>query len=123
MDKFDESIFRFITKESLITEGNRVLIACSGGIDSVVLLHFMAMNSEKLGIEVAAVHVDHMLRGAESEEDGVFVRELCKTYGIPFFGGSVPVPEIITKDGGNVQAVCREGRYSFFSQMMRRTQV
>ena len=80
MDKFDETIFRFITKRiAYYTRRNRVLIACSGGVDSVVLLTFLAMNREKLGIEVAAVHVDHMLRGEESEADGDFVRELCKT--------------------------------------------
>ena len=120
MDKFDDRIFEFIMNESLILDGDRVLIACSGGVDSVVLLHFMAMNSEKLGIKVAAIHVDHMLRGVESKLDGVFVKELCETHGIPFFGGSVPVPEIITREGGNVQAVCREGRYHFFSEIMHK---
>ena len=71
-----------------------------------------------MGIEVAAIHVDHKLRGKESAADGTFVARLCEVYGIPFFGGSVPVPAIIEKDGGNVQAVCREGRYAFFEEIM-----
>ncbi|WP_438314121.1 tRNA lysidine(34) synthetase TilS [Sporosarcina sp. FA9] len=118
MNKFDETILRFIIKESLIPEGSRVLIACSGGVDSVVLLHFIAMNRVRLGVDVAAIHVDHMLRGEESEEDGTFVSQLCDAYGIPFFGRRIAIPEIILKDGGNMQAVCREERYSFFSEIM-----
>ncbi|MFD1926698.1 tRNA lysidine(34) synthetase TilS [Sporosarcina siberiensis] len=118
MNTFDETVFRFIKKESLILEGSRVLIACSGGVDSVVLLHFIAMNRERWGVDVAAIHVDHMLRGEESEEDGAFVRQLCDTYGIPFFGRRIAVPEILSKSGGNMQAVCREERYSFFSEIM-----
>jgi tRNA(Ile)-lysidine synthetase-like protein len=119
MDKFKQTIFRFIKEWSLIVPGNRILIACSGGVDSVALLHFMASNQDKMGIEVAAIHVDHKLRGKESEADGTFVAGLCEVHGIPFFGGSVPVPAIIEKAGGNVQAVCREGRYAFFEEIMK----
>ena len=84
----------------------------------MALLHFMATNREKLGIEVAAVHVDHMLRGGSLRKMET-CRGTVQAYGIPFFGGSVPVPEIIEKEGGNVQAVCREGRYEFFTKVMR----
>ena len=86
----------------------------------MALLHFMASNQDRMGIEVAAIHVDHKLRGKESAADGTFVARLCEVYGIPFFGGSVPVPAIIEKDGGNVQAVCREGRYAFFEEIMHK---
>jgi tRNA(Ile)-lysidine synthetase-like protein len=120
MEKFGQIIFRFIKNWSLVAPGDRVLIACSGGVDSVALLHFMASNKGRMGIEVAAIHVDHKLRGKESAADGTFVEGLCEAYGISFFGGSVPVPEIIEKDGGNVQAVCRDGRYAFFADIMKK---
>ncbi len=55
---------------------DRVLVACSGGVDSVALLHFMASHRRRMGIEVAAVHVDHMLRGEESAADGALVEEI-----------------------------------------------
>ena len=45
MDKFRQTIFRFIKEWSLIAPGDRILIACSGGVDSVALLHFMALKS------------------------------------------------------------------------------
>ncbi|MFS0690805.1 tRNA lysidine(34) synthetase TilS [Sporosarcina sp. 179-K 8C2 HS] len=119
MQAFEKEILDFIHKEELVTSGQRVLVACSGGVDSVALLLLMAKLGEKLRIEVAAVHVDHMLRGQESADDGEFVEELCRELGIPFFGGNVPVPSILAKEGGNVQDVCRTGRYAFFNEVMR----
>lgn len=119
MEHFENTIIKFIQKEFLIKAGDRVLVACSGGVDSIVLLHFMATNRALLGINVAAVHVDHMLRGKQSAQDGELVEKLCAKLAVPFHGGSVPVPEIIEKEGGNVQAVCREERYSFFAEVMR----
>lgn len=119
MQAFERKILDFIQKEALLTTGQRVLVACSGGVDSVALLLFMANSREKLGIEVAAVHVDHMLRGKESAEDGIFVKSICEHLGIPFYGGQVPVPSILKMEGGNVQDICRSGRYSFFDKVMR----
>ena len=119
MQAFERKILDFIHKEALLSPGQRVLVACSGGVDSVALLLFMAFFREKLQIEVAAVHVDHMLRGKESADDGKFVKGLCEKLGIPFFGGNVPVPSILNEEGGNVQDICRSGRYAFFNEVMR----
>ena len=84
MDKLKQTIFRFIKEWSLMAPGDRVLIACSGGVDSVALLHFMASNQDRMGIEVAAIHVDHMLRGEESAADGTFVEGFAKYMGFRF---------------------------------------
>lgn len=118
-ERFEQTIFHFLEEESLVSPGDRVLVACSGGVDSVALLHFMASHQDRLGIEVAAIHIDHMLRGEESAADGTFVERLCGVYGISFFGEQVPVPMMVERDGGNVQAVCREGRYGVFAEIMQ----
>lgn len=118
MREFDDTIFQFIQEQSLLTPGSRVLVACSGGVDSMALLHFFAMQRQKFEIEVGAVHVDHMLRGEESAADGRLVEQFCDKLEIPFFSGQVPVPAILALEGGNVQAVCREGRYAFFTKVM-----
>ncbi|CAM3256219.1 tRNA lysidine(34) synthetase TilS [Filibacter tadaridae] len=120
MDRLVQDVLQFSTKWSLVAPGDRLLIACSGGVDSIALLHFMASERERMKIELAAVHVDHMLRGEESAIDGDLVEQLCETLGIPFFGGSVPVPAIVAEEGGNIQAVCREERYAYFSTIMNR---
>lgn len=114
------TVEQFIDKWTLFKRGDRLLIACSGGVDSVALLHFLAGCQKERGIEVAAVHVDHMLRGEESALDGVLVQKLCEQLEIPFFAGRVPVPELIEQRGGNVQAVCRTERYAFFSEVMKK---
>lgn len=119
MKRFEETILAFIQQESLIKVGDQVLVACSGGVDSIVLLHFLATNKELLGIKVAAVHVDHMLRGEQSMQDGELVKKLCEQLTIPFYGGHLPIPELIEKSGGNLQAVCREERYAFFTKVMQ----
>lgn len=118
MYTFNKEIRQFMIAQDLLSQGDRVLVACSGGVDSVTLLHYLATNKDHFQIEVAAVHVDHMLRGVESVADGVLVSQLCARLNIPFYGGRVPVPDIIEKQGGNVQAVCREGRYAYFSEVM-----
>ncbi|MCM3639469.1 tRNA lysidine(34) synthetase TilS [Sporosarcina luteola] len=122
MQAFERKILEFIHKQRLLSSGHRVLVACSGGVDSVALLLFMAGIREEMRIEVAAAHVDHMLRGRESADDGKLVKGLCEKLGIPFFGGNVPVPSILNEEGGNMQDVCRTGRYAFFSEVMQAEQ-
>lgn len=109
----------FIRQEQMVQTGDRVLIACSGGVDSVVLLHFLSEQSAQFGIEVGAIHVDHCLRGEESRIDGQVVEELCKGLGIPFYGTTLPVPDLLESMGGNTQEVCRIGRYRLFEETMR----
>lgn len=118
MNTFNKEIRQFIKAQSLLTPGDCVLVACSGGVDSVTLLHYLATNKDYFQIEVAAVHVDHMLRGVESAADGVLVAQLCAKLNVSFYGGQVPIPEILDKQGGNVQAVCRERRYAYFTEVM-----
>ncbi|MDW0118709.1 tRNA lysidine(34) synthetase TilS [Sporosarcina thermotolerans] len=120
MQVFQRKILDFIERENLLRPGQRVLVACSGGIDSVALLVFAAETFKNLQVDVAGIHVDHMLRGEESAEDGRFVKGLCEDLGIPFFGGHVPVPAILNEKGGNVQDICRSGRYAFFSEVMKK---
>lgn len=119
MKNLHATVLRFIKEQSLVMARDRVLVACSGGVDSVALLYFMATHQRELGIEVGAVHIDHMLRGEESAEDGLFVEQLCKTLGVPFFGRNVPVPQLLKEEGGNVQDVCRTGRYALFTELMQ----
>lgn len=120
MKNLKHTVLRFIKEQSLVMPADRVLVACSGGVDSVALLHFLARHRCEMEIEVAAVHVDHMLRGKESAEDGLFVEQLCNMLDVPFFGGKVPVPKMVEENGGNVQAICRAGRYAFFSEVMQK---
>lgn len=119
MNKLEKKMMDFIHKNKLLASGQHVLVACSGGVDSVALLLLLTSLRARLQIDIAAAHVDHMLRGKESAEDGRFVKSLCEQLEIPFFSGHVPVPEILAEEGGNMQDVCRTGRYAFFNEVMQ----
>ncbi|WP_214763075.1 tRNA lysidine(34) synthetase TilS [Exiguobacterium sp. s146] len=86
----------------------KVLIAVSGGVDSVVLLDRLARS----GTDIGVAHVHHGLR-PESDEEYTFVEHLADQYGVPFHGERLSFPN------GGSQAVYREARYAFFKAVMR----
>ncbi|GKV70369.1 tRNA(Ile)-lysidine synthase [Sporosarcina sp. NCCP-2716] len=116
--KWTREVLGFIRRKGLLQRGDRVLAACSGGVDSMVMLHYLAAARQRIGIEVGAVHVDHCLRGEESAADGEAVQLLADRFGIPCFRTIVPVPELLEQSGGSVQDVCRTGRYGKFEEVM-----
>lgn len=117
-EELERQAAALIRKRDWIPEGGRVLVACSGGPDSVALLHVMKHLGKGFGFAVGAAHVDHMLRGEESEEDARFVRAMCAGLGVPFHGTAIPVGKIVREQGGNVQDICRAERYRYFAEVM-----
>ena len=95
------------------THGYRSIgVAVSGGADSVFLLHAL----HELGVAAAVLHVNHALRGAESDADEAFVRSLADTLGLPVHVLNSPVAP------GNVEQEARRARYDFFArQIAKRT--
>ena len=89
-----------------ITGAGRVGVAVSGGADSVFLL----LALKEAGIAVAVLHVNHRLRGAESDLDEVFVRSLAAEMGLDFHLLAQPVTE------GNMEQQARRARYNFFGE-------
>ena len=75
----------------LLRAGERVGVAVSGGPDSVLLLEFAKALAGKMGLVVSAVHFNHRLRGAESEADERFVREMAGRLGVAFLRGEADV--------------------------------
>lgn len=93
---------------------HKVFVACSGGVDSVVLL--VALKSFCPDLEV--LHVNYSLRGVESDADEQFVRALCLSLGITFHVKKVDTPAILKASGGNLQEVARNIRYAFFQEQL-----
>ena len=118
MRDFEQKVLQFIDSEHLVNKGNRLLIACSGGVDSMALLTFFDKYKKVLNIELFVAHVDHMLRGEQSAEDRLFVEQFCESRRIPCFSTAVPIPHLLAMHGGNSQAVCRKERYAFFTTIM-----
>ncbi|RUM88872.1 MAG: tRNA lysidine(34) synthetase TilS, partial [Thermovibrio sp.] len=118
MEKFKRKVLKTVTKYSLLPKNSKVLVALSGGPDSVSLLHVLLELRRELSIEVAAAHINHMLRGEESERDEEFVRKLCKEWKVKLFVEKVNVPEI--SKGRNVEAVARGERYRKLKEILRK---
>ncbi|MDO4841209.1 MAG: tRNA lysidine(34) synthetase TilS [Phoenicibacter congonensis] len=102
-----------VQKHGLFTCANPVLLMVSGGSDSTALC-YIANELKKLGeIEhLAALHVNHKIRGAEADGDQEFVRELCAHLSIPLFEAEVDIPKLTAQTGKNLEAVARAERYS-----------
>ena len=108
---------RFIRQHRLLTDGDRVICAVSGGADSMALLMGLYLLREKLGISLEAAHFNHCLRGTESDEDEMFVREFCQGLDIPFHCGRGQV--VPGKKG--LEAAAREARYQYLVSLGGKT--
>lgn len=109
---FAERVYSTIDKYSMLRGGETVIVALSGGPDSVCLLHVMRRLSEDLKLSVSAVYVNHNLRAAEIPLEIEFCRRLCGDLGIEFFVKSVNVELLAHEQGLNKQEAARELRYS-----------
>jgi len=116
---FRNEVLTYNQRHQLISEGDRLLVACSGGADSVALLTFLHQQVDDLNIEIGCVHANHGLRAEESDEDERFVQTLCQSLKIPFYTKNLDIQEVLQRENGNLQDVCRRERYHFFEQTMK----
>ena len=85
MTRFPTRVWATIRRHGLLTDGDRILVAVSGGADSVALLHVLAALAPRARARlVGLVHVHHGLRGAAADDDAAFCEQLATTLGIPF---------------------------------------
>lgn len=95
-------------------DSNRVLLAVSGGIDSVVMCHLFAFAK----FDFAVAHVNYQLRGADSDDDELFVKNLAIHYRVPFYSTKVDTQRIAEASSESVQMVARRLRYNWFSELL-----
>ncbi|HNK69603.1 MAG TPA: tRNA lysidine(34) synthetase TilS [Flavobacteriales bacterium] len=106
-------IARYIRQEKLLEHGQPVRVAVSGGVDSMVLVHVL----RDLGHPCSVVHVDHGLRGSESDTDAAFVQAYCHREKIPFVSTRVDVESHAKGTGISTQMAARELRYKWFHEL------
>ncbi len=119
MHKLAQTVFAYIEKNALLRPGDRVAVAISGGADSVSLLRLLIELRGELGIVLSCVHLNHKLRGAESDQDEQFVRELTANHGLPLVCESCDAKQRATQNKMSLEAAAREVRYEFFKRCLR----
>lgn len=100
---------QFTRQYGLISPGDQIVCAVSGGADSMALLWGLYLLKDEWKFDLSAAHFNHHLRGAESDRDEAFVREFCAGYGIPLSVGSA---EVVPGKKG-LEAAARDARYAF----------
>lgn len=111
-----DKIFSFVEKHNMIIRGDTVICGLSGGADSVCLLLVLCGISHKIGFKVKALHVNHCLRGAESDRDENFCRELCARLDVPFKAVSCNVTAFAEKKQLSTEEAARILRYRIFAE-------
>lgn len=107
------SVRRMITDNRLLRSGETILAAVSGGADSVALLHMLNRIGPEFGVGLAVAHVDHGLRGMESDEDRFFVERLSERLGLRCHSIKTDVLEFSRKNRLSLEEAGREARYRF----------
>jgi tRNA(Ile)-lysidine synthase len=102
-----------LTKELFVDANAKILIAVSGGIDSVALLDAFACAKIIFSFHLAVAHLNHKLRGEEADQDEAFVQMLAEKYGVPFLLQRIDVKELASKHSLTIEEAARKARYDF----------
>ncbi len=109
-------VMHAIERHQMLLPGDRVLVALSGGADSMALLHVLLSLREEYRLHVLAAHYHHGIRGAEADRDELFVREWCEKLAVPLTVGHGDVPGQAAESGLGLEECARNMRYAFLEQ-------
>lgn len=114
-----EHILDTIKENKLVKPGDVVAVACSGGSDSMALLHKLKTLEDELDIEVIAVHVNHSIR-ENAERDAEVVQNYCKENRIRCYKFKVDVPKLAKAKALSLESAGREARYGVFDALIQK---
>jgi tRNA(Ile)-lysidine synthase len=117
--KLESKVLYFIERHSLISPQELVVISVSGGADSVCLLHVLVKYQKRLGIKLHVAHLNHLLRGAESEADAKYVSNLASSLGIPVTIDEQDVATYRIERNCSIEEAARELRYAFLGRVVK----
>ncbi len=112
-----------IAKHELLSEGDSVLVALSGGPDSVALLHILHRLKNKLDLRLHAVYINHNIRKKAAKKEEQFCKELCEQLGVELFIVSEDIPTLAKKTGKGVEEAGRDFRYATFEKLARENKI
>jgi tRNA(Ile)-lysidine synthase len=115
----EERVLGFIQQHRLVSGDKKLVVAVSGGPDSVCLLHILAKLQKELKVKLHVAHLNHQLRGAESEADAEYVSDLARRLGIPATIERRDVTGYRAQHRLSLEEAAREVRYSFLAQVAK----
>jgi tRNA(Ile)-lysidine synthase len=113
----EQRVLAFIKENNLVSRRERLVVAVSGGPDSVCLLHILAELRKELAIDLHIAHLNHQLRGKDSAADARYVVGLAKRLGIPATIASRDVKSYQKQHRLSLEEAAREVRYSFLADI------
>ena len=113
----EQRVLRFIREQHLVSRGQKLVVAVSGGPDSVCLLHVLMKQQEALGIRLHVAHLNHQLRGIASEADASYVTGLARRLRLPATVESHDVRLYRSRHHLSLEEAAREVRYDFLARV------
>ena len=110
-----EAFQRYIDENNLVTHDDRILLTVSGGVDSMVMLSLFV----RCGYAVGVAHCNFQLRGAESDEDELLVRDEAARYGVPWYNRRFETAAEMERTGESMEMAARRLRYAWFDELSR----
>ncbi len=117
-----EKVLETIKKYNLIEDGDKLVLAVSGGPDSISMLDILNRIRQEgiLVFEICVAHVNHMIR-EEAKEDEEYVRKYCEKNGIDFYSKSIDVQKLANNNKVGTEEAGRLVRYKFFDEILEKT--
>ena len=112
----ENKLLKAINEYSLIEDGDKIIVALSGGADSTALLCSLMSIRESLSLTIYACHINHLLRGDESFRDENFVRELCEKLGVELFVLQCDINKLASERNLGSEECGRQVRYDFLNK-------
>ena len=111
-------LIRHIEKEELFKRSEKLLVAVSGGLDSVVLLHFLY----KMEVNCVVAHCNFKLRDKDSDRDEIFVKDLAEKYNFPVYTIAFETAEYAKEKGISIEMAARDLRYDWFEKIRKESE-
>ena len=111
-----KKIREYIDKYNMIERGDGVVIGLSGGPDSVCLFFVLLALKSEYNLTLRAVHINHMIRGEDADEDEEYVRRLCSEFQVPLEVKRVDIPKLAAASGRSIEEEARLARYEAFEE-------
>ncbi len=116
----EEKVLKTIQKYKLIESGDKIIVAVSGGPDSMCLLDVLRKLKEKLKIEIVVAHVNHNIR-EEADSETLYIKKYCQKHNIEIYIKKENVIELAKKDKIGLEEEGRKVRYNFFDEVLEKT--